>query len=238
MLFLKTFIKFLSSKITTLKFLERLSQNIIWRKIMAKKRPKIVSSANGKLNAESWDKLLRHKVWDKVPEHIDANKDVLYMEFGVWKGDSIKYFAEKFKSQNSEFYGFDTFTGMPEGWRHMQKGHYDLSGNTPDVKDNRIKFIKGLFQESLPGFLKNLKQDSKDKIIIVHLDAVLHSSTLFTLFKLDEYINSYYFIFDQLGTDECRAFNSFNEAKTKDYDLYLASMWNYGPEVVFGKYKN
>ena len=57
---------------------------------MAKKRPKIVSSVTGKLNAESWDKLLRHKVWDKVPEHIDVNKDVLYMEFGVWKGDSIK----------------------------------------------------------------------------------------------------------------------------------------------------
>ena len=81
---------------------------------MAKKRPKIVSSANGKLNAESWDKLLRHKVWDKVPEHIGTGKDVLYMEFGVWKGDSINYFAEKFKSENSEFYGFDTFTGMPE----------------------------------------------------------------------------------------------------------------------------
>tara|TARA_Y100000590_G_scaffold120288_2_gene137713 strand:+ start:1400 stop:2116 length:717 start_codon:yes stop_codon:yes gene_type:complete len=238
MLQIKTFIKFFFSRLLTLKFLERLSQNIIWRKIMAKKRPKIVSSATGKLNPESWDNLLRHKVWEKVPEYIHADKDVLYMEFGVWKGDSIKYFAEKFKSEGSEFYGFDTFTGMPEGWRHMEKGHYDLSGNPPKVADGRIKFVKGLFQDSLPEFMKNLKPESKKKIIIVHLDAVLHSSTLFTLFKLDEYINSYYFIFDQLGTDECRAFNSFNESKIKDYDLYLSSMWNHGPEVVFGKYKN
>ena len=63
-------------------------------------------------------------------------------------------------------------------------------------------------------------------------------STLFTLFKLDEHMKNYYFIFDQLGTDECRAFNNFNVSKQKDYDLYLASMWNHGPEVVFGKYKN
>ena len=72
MLFLKTFIKFLSSKITTLKFLERLSQNIIWRKIMAKKRPKIVSSATGKLNAESWDNLLNY-----LPKKYQSN-DVIF----------------------------------------------------------------------------------------------------------------------------------------------------------------
>ena len=238
MLKIKTFIKFLFSRIITLKFLERLSQNIIWREILAKKRPKIVSSVTGTLKGDLWDKLLRYKVWEQIPEHIDTNKDILYLEFGVWKGDSIKYFAEKFKSKNSEFYGFDTFLGMPDGWRHMEKGHYSTSGNTPKINDERVKFIKGLFQETLPNFLNNLNPESKKKTIVIHLDAVLHSSTLFTLFKLDEYIKNYYFVFDQLGTDECRAFDSFNKSKLKDYDLYLASMWNHGPEVVFGKFKN
>ena len=55
---------------------------------------------------------------------------------------------------------------------------------------------------------------------------------------LDEYIKNYYFVFDQLGTDECRAFNSFNEAKLKKYDLYFASKYNGAPEVVFGKFKD
>jgi hypothetical protein len=238
MLYVKTFIKFLFSRIVTLKFLERLSQNIIWRQILAKKRPKIVSTVSGILTGNSWDKLLRHKVWEQIPKHINIDKDILYLEFGVWKGDSIKYFAEKFKSENSEFYGFDTFQGMPDNWRHMKKGHYSTLGDTPQINDTRVKFVKGLFQETLPNFLENLKPESKKKIIVIHLDAVLHSSTLFTLFKLDEHIKNYFFIFDQLGTDECRAFNNFNESKQKDYELYLASMWNHGPEVVFGKYKN
>jgi len=238
MLQIKTFIKFIFSRIITLKFLERLSQNIIWRKILAEKRPKIVSNATGVLKGDLWDKLLRHKVWEKVSDHVDVSKDILYLEFGVWKGDSIKYFAKKFKSKNSEFYGFDTFHGMPDNWRHMKKGHYSTSGDTPQIDDFRVKFIGGLFQDTLPNFLENLKTESKKKLIIIHLDAVLYSSTLFTLFKLEEYINNYYFIFDQLGTDECRAFNSFNESKLKNYELYLASMWNHGPEVVFGKYKN
>ena len=47
----------------------------------------------------------------------------------------------------------------------------------------------------------------------------------------------YFFLFDQLATDECRAFYSFNESKIKDYDLYLACKYNDAPEVVFGKFK-
>ena len=172
MLYVKTFIKFLFSRIITLKFLERLSQNIIWRQILAKKRPKIVSTVSGTLTSNSWDKLLRHKVWEQIPEHINIDKDILYLEFGVWKGDSIKYFAEKFKSKNSEFYGFDTFHGMPDNWRHMKKGHYSTLGDTPQINDTRVKFVKGLFQETLPNFLENLNPESKKKIIVIQLDAV------------------------------------------------------------------
>ena len=54
--------------------------------------------------------------------------------------------------------------------------------------------------------------------------------------QLDEYFKEYYFIFDQLGTDECRAFNNFNDAKQKNFELLLMSEWNHAPEVVFGKY--
>ena len=104
-----------------------------------------------------------------IRDSINIDKDILYLEFGVWKGDSIKYFAEKFKSKNSEFYGFDTFQGMPDNWRHMKKGHYSTLGDTPQINDTRVKFVKGLFQETLPNFLENLKPESKKKIIVGHL---------------------------------------------------------------------
>jgi len=239
--FIKEIIKFLLSKTISLKFLERLSQNIIYREIIKKKNPKIVSNASGslkKFNQDSWNETLRHKVWEKIPEHIDINSNIIYLEFGVWKGNSIKYFAEKYKSKDSEFYGFDTFYGFPEKCLDMKKGYYSTSGALPETSDLRIKFIKGLFQESLADFLNKLKPESKKKTVLIHFDAPLHSATLFNLFKLNEQFKSYFFIFDQFGTDECRALNNFSKSTMLDYDLYLASIMNYSPEVVFGKFNN
>ena len=123
---IKSIIKYLLSKLLTLKFLERLSQNIIWREILKEKRPKITGNAFGNINDDSWNELVRYKVWDKIPDYIDVNKDILYMEFGVWKGESINYFSKKYTSKNSEFYGFDTFYGMPKEWRGLEKGHYQI----------------------------------------------------------------------------------------------------------------
>ena len=238
---IKNIIKFLLSKILTLSFLERLSQNIIHRKIIRIKKPRIVSNVNGSLkslSADSWNDLLRHKVWERIPEYISTNNDIIYMEFGVWEGHSINYFAKKYKSKDSEFYGFDTFYGFPENCLDMLKGHYSTAGALPKTDDKRIKFIKGLFQESLNDFIKSLKTESKEKTIIIHFDAPLHTATLYNLFKLDKKFKNYYFIFDQFGTAECRAINDFSILTMQDYELYLTSILNYAPEVVFGKFKN
>ena len=241
MLYITTIIKFLFSKILSLNFLERLSQNKIHREIIKVKKPKIVSNISASLKTispDQWNETLRHKVWEKIPEYIDVNSEVLYLEFGVWEGHSIKYFAEKFKNKNSEFYGFDTFYGCPENCLDMEKGHYSTLGTLPKTNDLRIKFIKGLFQKTLSEFLNKLKSDSKNKTVLVHFDAPLHSATLFNLFKLNEHFKGYFFIFDQFGTAECRAFNSFSQSTMQEYDLHLTSMLNYSPEVVFGKLRN
>ena len=42
--------------------------------------------------------------------------------------------------------------------------------------------------------------------------------------------------FDQFGSDECRAFQDFVDAKRKKYELHLVSKTNYGAEVLFGKF--
>tara|TARA_B110001452_G_C15129358_1_gene393583 strand:+ start:214 stop:927 length:714 start_codon:yes stop_codon:yes gene_type:complete len=229
--------KVIIQKLFSLKFLERISHIVIWNNILNKKNPKITASIYGPIKEDKWDELVRQKTWKEIPNHLDANTEILYLEFGTWTGRSIKYFADKYKNKNSEFYGFDTFTGMPTKWRWLEKGHYDTSGEPPRVTDNRIKFEKGLFQDTLPKFLNELSNESKKKILVVNLDAVLYSATLFTLFELDKHFKNYYFIFDQFGTDECRAFHNFTEAKIKDYDLILACKYESAPEVVFGKFK-
>ena len=123
----------------------------------------MLSNKQGNKKINSWNEILRYKVWKKIPEYIDTSKDILYLEFGVWEGHSIKFFAEKYKSKNSEYYGFDTFYGFPEDCIDMKKGHYSTSGNTPKTSDSRIKFIKGLFQETLTDFLNKLATESKKK---------------------------------------------------------------------------
>ncbi len=234
--YLKELIKLFSSKLFSISFLNRLKQNKLWREIIKDKKPKFISTAVGKLPHEIWIKKVRNTAWDEVPKFINQDKEILYLEFGVWEGYSIDYFSKLYKNPNSRFHGFDTFTGMPENWMHMRKGHYDKSGNIPKFNDTRIKFHKGMFQDTLKSFLKELDVQAQKKIVIINFDAVLHSSTLYCLFKIDEYFKNYHFLFDQFGSDECRAFQDFVEAKRKRYELYFASKANYAPEVVFGKF--
>jgi len=42
------------------------------------------------------------------------DKKVLYMEFGVAYGASIRYWSRELKNPTSVFHGFDSFEGLPE----------------------------------------------------------------------------------------------------------------------------
>lgn len=90
----------------------------------------------------------------------------LFLEFGVFQGDSIKYFAHH-KSE-VEFYGFDSFEGLSEDWvgSHKPKGSFNLDGNLPLVPNN-VKLIKGWVKDTLPEFLANNK---KKNISFLHID--------------------------------------------------------------------
>ena len=188
--------------------------------------------------SSKFDYKKREKLFEYVIEKEGLDTNVDYLEFGVSTGNSFRWWVNKLQNKKARFYGFDTFTGMPSKWRWLDQGHYDTSGNPPKVDDNRIKFVKGLFQDTLPDFLKKLESKSKEKIVVINFDAVLYSATLFTLFELDKYFKNYYFIFDQFGTDECRAFHNYTESKIIKYDLLLACKYESAPEVVFGKFKN
>lgn len=101
-----------------------------------------------------------------------------YFEFGVCGGNSFFWWLENNKHTDSAFYGFDTFEGLPEDWGlGFKKG--DMAAGVPALNDPRGKFYKGLFQETVPGFIKQFSFSSKKKII--HLDADLFSSTLYAL---------------------------------------------------------
>lgn len=153
----------------------------------------------------------RFELYAKIieTEQIDL---ISYLEFGVSKGESIKWWLTKIANKDSRFYGFDTFDGIPEDWGTKPRGSYTNNGNIPLINDPRCKCIQGLFQNTLPEFLK---QQEPNRRLVVHLDADLYSSTLFCLCSLANHLKAGdLLIFDEFNitAHEFRAFLDFKTA--------------------------
>ncbi|MCX6290207.1 MAG: class I SAM-dependent methyltransferase [Bacteroidetes bacterium] len=124
----------------------------------------------------------RFGLYQFVFDHLHLDTAIQYLEFGVFKGESIRWWVETNKNPDSRFTGFDTFTGLPEDWNfRYEKGHFSTEGKTPDIRDSRCAFVAGLFQDTLQDYVNKTTLDKKT---IVHLDADLYSSTLFVLTTL------------------------------------------------------
>jgi hypothetical protein len=104
-----------------------------------------------------------------------AKNDGLFMEFGVYQGDTINFIAS---NTDQIVYGFDSFEGLPEDWRsQFVKGTFKVD-KLPNVKKN-VKLIKGWFENSLPQFI----EENPNKCAFIHIDCDLYSSTN-TIFNL------------------------------------------------------
>lgn len=156
----------------------------------------------------------RYKLYETVAGHYKLDeKEIAYLEFGVASASSFKWWIERNKNLNSLFFGFDTFEGLPEDWGGYKKG--DMAHNIPNIADDRANFIRGIFQDTLPGFLENEGSSIKTRQKLIHLDADLFSSTIFVLSQLYPYLNKGdLIIFDEfnVGNHEFFAFKIFTEA--------------------------
>ena len=120
----------------------------------------------------------REKLWQNLFDKFQG-RPVTVLEFGVWRGYSIQKFAEYNLNPKSEFYGFDSFEGLPEDWSvKYKKGAFGVGGNLPKVTDKRISFVKGWLQNTFGDFLINTKLDNE---IFVHYDADIFSATLYVV---------------------------------------------------------
>ncbi|RQO32220.1 macrocin O-methyltransferase [Taibaiella sp. KBW10] len=155
----------------------------------------------------------RQQLYTYIIEKLNLNAEPIdYLEFGVSGAGSFKWWLHHIDNQNSRFYGFDTFEGLPEDWGTFRKG--DMSANIPVVNDSRAHFLKGLFQDTLPDFIVNNDLNS-GKRKVVHLDADLFSSTLYTLTSLAPYLKKGdILMFDEFNVPnhEFLAFKIFTES--------------------------
>lgn len=157
----------------------------------------------------------RYKLYQSVISHYNyIQKEIIYLEFGVAEAHSFIWWATHNTNPDSQFFGFDTFEGLPENWGAFYKKG-DMSSGIPDLSDSRAKFIKGIFQDTLPVFLNETGDSLKIKQKIIHMDADLFSSTIFVLSQLYRYLNKGDIIlFDEfnVANHEFFAFKIFTEA--------------------------
>ncbi len=113
----------------------------------------------------------RFAVFDEAVRRVRGEQP-LYLELGVYRGRTIRYWASHLTSPKARFVGFDSFAGLPEDWQpNARRGSFSV-GTPPEVDDARVTFVVGWFDETLPSY----EPPSHDQLI-VNLDCDLYSST-------------------------------------------------------------
>lgn len=159
----------------------------------------------------------RGALLDHAIRQVEGNG--LWLEFGVYKGNDLKQIARYFKG---EVYGFDSFEGLPEDWTHFQrKGRFSLEGGLPSHLPPNAKLIQGWFDQTLPGFL----EEHREQIAFLHIDSDLYSSAKTvlelvhgrlrpgTIIQFDDFVN-----YPGWQDGEHKAFQEFAELCSLEYD--------------------
>lgn len=163
----------------------------------------------------------RSEVFDSVAKQV-CNKKVLYLEFGVNTGVSMRYWSEALKHPEAKLHGFDSFEGLPEDFDidgPIVRSTHDHKGEIPRIDDSRVSFFKGWFEDVLPNY-----QLPEHEVLVIVLDADLYSSTICVLNYLRSYIKHGTFIyFDELSRldHEPKAFAEFIKKAALNFAFFL-----------------
>lgn len=156
----------------------------------------------------------RQGIFAAAAEEI-GDYEVLYLEFGVFRGESMRIWSRLLRNPKSKLHGFDSFEGLPEAWSPLfGQGEFSVNGKAPEIEDPRVTFFKGWFEETLSRYTVPGHQR-----LFVNIDCDLYSSTRTVLHFLRPHISrGTYLYFDEFHhrEHELKAFDEFlNETKMK-----------------------
>ncbi|MDP1878475.1 MAG: class I SAM-dependent methyltransferase [Actinomycetota bacterium] len=146
----------------------------------------------------------------------------VYLEFGVYRGESLRWWADRLDRPDARFFGFDTFSGVDAPWTwqtHM--ADFDVAGQLPHIDDARVELVKGLFADTLPGFVL----PDHDRLIVV-IDSDVYSSARTVLRWLAPRLHVgdiIYFDEFKFFHDERRAFAEFRDATGRRCSVLAAA---------------
>ena len=164
----------------------------------------------------------RWEIFDRIAAEL-GDRRVLYLEFGVHEGASIRYWSKLLKNPQSHLHGFDSFLGLPHDWslEGHPRSYFSTGGAVPQIDDPRVEFFAGWFADTLPKY-----SWPDHEVLVVMFDADLYSSATTALHYVKEKLApGSYLYFDQLHhrCDELRAFAEFMEENTMTFRLVSAS---------------
>jgi hypothetical protein len=151
-----------------------------------------------------------------------AQSEGIWLEFGVSTGETTKKYVEFMDESQKPLYGFDSFFGLPEKWAKHGVGKFSMNGQIPKI--NGAEMIVGLFEDSLPGFVKD--KISNIAVLIVDCDLYSSTKTIFNYVK-DYLVEGTIIIFDEIHNGsgiykqwtehEYKAFNELIIEKNLNY---------------------
>tara|TARA_R110000824_G_scaffold2936_10_gene13405 strand:- start:26670 stop:27263 length:594 start_codon:yes stop_codon:yes gene_type:complete len=156
----------------------------------------------------------------KIFEKIDG----LWLEMGTGSGRTARSII-RFLPKDKKLYTFDCFTGLPEDWSIYKK--HDFAQDAPQLDFDKAEIIAGLFEDTLPVFV----EEHKENIAFLHIDCDLYSSTK-TVFKYlkDRIVPGTIIVFDELhgyiknesvdDNQEARAFLEYTKENNIEYEFF------------------
>ena len=110
---------------------------------------------------------------DQLQNWVAAARPGLILEFGVFKGESLRKIAA---ATSRPVFGFDSFQGLPadasDGWVPGQ-----FATEIPTFTERNITIVDGWIQDTLEPFLAK----NPGPVAFAHIDVDLYSSTIFIL---------------------------------------------------------
>src|SRR2546430_2371073 len=83
----------------------------------------------------------RERIFDQVAATVGGRR-VLYLEFGVADGYSMRYWSQLLVNPNDVLHGFDSFEGLPSEWAvGWPAGKFTQSGELPQFDDERVRLF-------------------------------------------------------------------------------------------------
>jgi methyltransferase family protein len=136
-----------------------------------------------------------------------AGQAPLYLEFGVFEGESMRWWSQNLSQPGANLVGFDSFEGLPEDWHEFPAGHFQTSG-PPQIDDSRVSFEVGWYEDTLPKFTL----PDHDQLIL-NVDCDLYSSTSTALRWVEPYLRPGDLIYFDEFPDRDQEMRAFNELR-------------------------